>query len=73
MGHSAAIAVEDCRPREDKKTRDCPAVARGQYNASLNARGFLLVWLHRDMKWVAPSTGRRKRGPEFTDAAIQFA
>ena len=43
-----------------------------EYNAALKARGSLLVWLDRDMTWVAPTTGKRGRSPTFTDAAIQF-
>ena len=43
-----------------------------EYNASLRRRGSLLVWLDREMEWLASPSGR-PGGPEtFSDAAIQF-
>ena len=42
------------------------------YNAALRRRGFLLIWLDREMSWLAPYGGRRGRPPVFSDAAIQF-
>lgn len=42
------------------------------YNHSLKQRGQLLLWLDKDMNWLAPTTGRRGRQPIFSDAAIQF-
>ena len=42
------------------------------YNQSLKQRGQLLLWLDKDMDWLAPATGRRGRQPTFSDAAIQF-
>jgi IS5 family transposase len=42
------------------------------YNAALRRRGSLLVWLDRDMEWLAPASGRPGRPQTFSDAAIQF-
>jgi IS5 family transposase len=41
-------------------------------NAALRRRGSLLVWLDRDMQWLAPASGRAGRPQTFPDAAIQF-
>ena len=35
-------------------------------------RGSLLIWLDKDMVWLAPKAGRLGRPPVFSDAAIQF-
>ena len=43
-----------------------------EYNAALQARGSLLIWLDQDMAWFAEPTGKRGRSPTFSDAAIQF-
>jgi hypothetical protein len=42
------------------------------YNDALRRRGSLLIWLDRDMEWIAPKAGRPGRPPMFSDAAIQF-
>lgn len=42
------------------------------YNDALKQRGSLLVWLDRDMAWLAPKFGKPGRPPVFSDAAIQF-
>ncbi|SDJ63607.1 IS5-like element ISPth1 family transposase [Salipiger marinus] len=42
------------------------------YNDALKRRGSLLVWLDRDMDWLAPKAGKPGRPPVFSDAAIQF-
>jgi hypothetical protein len=42
------------------------------YNASLRKRGFLLIWVDKDMTWRAPRDGRPGRPAVFSDAAIQF-
>lgn len=42
------------------------------YNQSLRQRGQPLLWLDKDMNWLAPATGKRGRQPTFSDAAIQF-
>ena len=42
------------------------------YSASLRKRGSLLVWLDKDMMWLAPHDGRPGRPAVFSDAAIQF-
>ena len=43
-----------------------------EYNAALRRRGSLLVWLNREMEWLAPKRGRPGRPETFSDAAIQF-
>ncbi len=42
------------------------------YNAALRRRGSLLVWLDREMEWLAPASHRPGRPQTFSDAAIQF-
>ena len=42
------------------------------YNEALRRRGSLLIWLDKDMVWLAPKGGRPGRPPVFSDAAIQF-
>ena len=42
------------------------------YNDALKQRGSLLIWLDKDLAWLAPRSGRTGRPPVFTDAAIQF-
>lgn len=42
------------------------------YDAALRKRGSMLIWVDRDMAWLAPHEGRRGRPPVFSDAAIQF-
>ena len=43
-----------------------------EYNAALRRRGSLLVWLDREMEWLAPGSGRPGRSETYSDAAIQF-
>ena len=42
------------------------------YNDALKWRGSLLVWLDKDITWLAPKAGKPGRPPVFFDAAIQF-
>ena len=55
-----------------------PSLARyrttnwSSYNAALRKRGSLLIWLDKDMVWLAPHDGRPGRPSVFSDAAIQF-
>jgi hypothetical protein len=49
------------------RTTDWPS-----YNAALRKRGALLVWLDKEMIWLAPHDGRLDRPALFSDAAIQF-
>lgn len=42
------------------------------YNEALKRRGSLLIWLDKDMAWLAAKAGRPGRPPVFSDAAIQF-
>jgi len=42
------------------------------YNAALKARGSLLVWLDKDMRWHGGASGKRGRSPKYSEAAIQF-
>lgn len=57
-------------------TKPAPARYRTKnwrsYNEALKRRGSLLVWLDRDMVWLAPRAGRPGRPPVFSDAAVQF-
>lgn len=42
------------------------------YSASLRKRGSLLIWLDKEMTWLAPPDGGPGRPAVFSDAAIQF-
>ena len=42
------------------------------YNDALRRRGSLLIWLDKDMTWLANRAGRPGRPPVFSDAASQF-
>ncbi len=42
------------------------------YTASLKKRGSLLIWLDKDMTWLAPHVGSPGRPSVFSDAAVQF-
>ncbi|QJE03650.1 IS5 family transposase (plasmid) [Massilia forsythiae] len=42
------------------------------YNTALKARGSLLIWLDKDMRWNGDATGKRGRSPTYSDASIQF-
>ncbi|WP_205620474.1 transposase, partial [Pseudodonghicola xiamenensis] len=42
------------------------------YNSALRKRGSVLIWLDKDMTWLAPGGGRPGRPPIFSNAAIQF-
>jgi hypothetical protein len=42
------------------------------YTASLRKRGSLLIWLDKEMTWLAPHDGSPGRPAIFSDAAIQF-
>jgi hypothetical protein len=42
------------------------------YTASLRRRGSLLIWLDREMTWLAPPDGSPGRHAICADAAIQF-
>jgi hypothetical protein len=42
------------------------------YTASLKKRGSLLIWLDKEMTWLARPDGRPGRPSIFSDAAIQF-
>ena len=41
------------------------------YTASLRKRGSLLIWLDKEMTWLAPHEGSPGRPAVFSDAAIQ--
>ena len=43
------------------------------YNSALRKRGSLLIWLDKEMTWLAPHDGSPGRPAVFSDAAIQFA
>lgn len=42
------------------------------YNHGLKQRGSMLLWIDREMDWLAPGSGKRGRAEKFSDAAIQF-
>lgn len=42
------------------------------YNDALRRRGSLLIWLDKNMAWLAIRAGHPGRPPMFSDAAIQF-
>jgi len=42
------------------------------YNAALRKRGSLLIWLDKEMAWLAPHDGSPGRPAVFSGAAIQF-
>ena len=42
------------------------------YFASRPKRGFLLIWLDKDMTWLAPPDGNPGRPAVFSESAIQF-
>jgi len=42
------------------------------YNAALPKCGSLLIWLDKEMTWLASPDGRPGRAAVFSDAAIQF-
>ena len=42
------------------------------YTASLRKRGSLLIWLDKDMTWLASHDGSPGRPAVFSDGAIQF-
>ena len=42
------------------------------YTALLRKRGSLLIWLDKDITWLAPPDGSPGRPAVFSDAAIQF-
>ena len=42
------------------------------YTASLRKRGSLLIWLDKEMTWLAPHDGGPGRPAFFSDASIQF-
>lgn len=42
------------------------------YNHSLKQRGSMLLWIDKDMDWLAAGSGKRGRAETFSDAAVQF-
>lgn len=58
---------QDKKMRKKYHTTNWP-----EYNASLKARGSLMVWLDNEMQWLAEPNGKRGRNQTFSDAAIQF-
>ena len=38
----------------------------------MKARGSLLIWLDKDMRWYGCASGKRGRSPKYSEAAIQF-
>jgi hypothetical protein len=42
------------------------------YNQSLKQRGSLLLWIDKEMDWLATDNDKQGRADKFSDAAIQF-
>lgn len=42
------------------------------YSDAFRKRGSLLIWLDKEMTWLAPHEGWPGRPPVFSNAAIQF-
>ena len=42
------------------------------YDVALRKRGSLLIWLDKEMTWLAPHDGSPGRPAVFSDAAIRF-
>ncbi len=57
-------------------TKPSPARYRAtnwpSYNAALRKRGSLLIWLDKEMSWIALHDGSPGRPAVFSNAAIQF-
>ena len=41
------------------------------YNSALKARGWLLIWLDKDICWDGSASGKRGRRPKYSKTAIQ--
>lgn len=50
----------------------CRTTNWSSYTASLRKRGPLLIWLDKDMSWLAPPDGKPGCPAVFSDAAIQL-
>lgn len=50
----------------------CRTTSWKSYNDALRRRGSLLIWLDKDVAWLANREGRPGRPPVFSDVAIQF-
>ena len=50
----------------------CRTTNWSSYTAALRTRGSLLIWLDKEMIWLAPHDGSAGRPAVFSDAAIQF-
>lgn len=48
------------------------AIGSSTMASALRKRGSLLIWLDKEMTWLAPHEGRPGRPPVFSSAAIQF-
>ena len=51
----------------------CRTTNWSSYTTSLKKRGSLLLWLDKQMTWLAPHDGSPGRPAVFSEAAIQFA
>ncbi len=59
------------RMSKPSSTRYC-TTNWSDYNAALRKRGSLLIWVDKEMTWIAPHEGKPGRPPVFCNAAIQF-
>ncbi len=67
-----ATAMNTAAPQNKKPKQLYTTTNWHDYDAALTARGSLLVWLDKDMQWLAEHTGNNGRPAKYTDAAIQF-
>jgi hypothetical protein len=74
------LAVEDSQlealqldgPHEQAILCPLPHDELASYSAALRNRGSLLIWLNKDMTWLAPHDFSPARPAVFSDATIQF-
>ena len=57
---------------EQAHSRPLPHYELVQLQSCARARGSLLIWLDKEMTWLAPHEGHPGRPPVFSNAAIQF-
>jgi hypothetical protein len=43
-----------------------------EYDAALKARDSLLIWLDKDTRWHGSASGKRGRGPTYSEVALQL-
>ena len=77
MLHKTVHAAVE-RGRRINCWHECPSKTKilndqlEDHNTALKARGSLLIWLDKDMRWSGGATGKRGRSTTYSDASIQF-